>query len=399
MRLETSWKATWWICFPVAVIDGYDTLVMSFLAPLIAKDLGIAPQLLRGVFTATYAGAALGAIGLGAAADRFGRKPLLVLSLALVAVFTALAAGAHTLNELMWLRAVAGLGLGGAIPIISALAARGIPHERRRAAVTRVFIGYPIGAILGGAVTALVIAHVGWRGLMLGTGVLAGMLIPLAQWGLGESVADSESHPAESHTDRRLIGQLLAGRRGLLTVTLCVSVFLILAVSYFLVSWTPTVLTLKGLSAQRAAGIAVLLNVGGLVGAWALSVLGRRAPARFIGLSICVGALLIGAFGFALGGSQVVAAATVLCIGFLVIGAQTNIPALSAWLFPLHLSASAVGLAMACGRLGSIVGPLVGGYLLASRLGWGLLFLFAAVPALLSGLALVMLAVLDRQHR
>jgi AAHS family 4-hydroxybenzoate transporter-like MFS transporter len=376
-------RAIWLICFPVAVLDGYDTLLLSFLAPLISKDLHVQPDLLRGVFTATYTGAALGAILLGAAADRFGRKPLLVLSLALTAVFTALTAGSHTLNELMWSRAAAGLGLGGAIPIISALAAHGIPQEHRRAAVTRVFIGYPVGAILGGIVTALITTHVGWRGLMLGTAVLAATLIPLTHWGL------DEPPPAVSHNSRALLPQLFADGRATLTTLLCVSVFLILAVSYFLVSWIPTVLTLEGLSPQKAAAIAVLLNVGGLLGAWVLAILGRQAPTRFIGLSLCVGALLIAAFGIALGGSQVTAAATVICIGFLVIGAQINIPALTAWLFPPNLAASAVGLAMACGRLGSIAGPLLGGYLLASHLGWKSLFLIAALPALLAGLALL----------
>ena len=391
------WSATWWICFPIAMIDGYDTLLMSFLAPVISKEMGIAPGLFRGIFTATYAGAACGAVFLGTVADRFGRKPLLLLSLALAGAFTAAAAWAHTLNELMWCRAVAGLGLGGAIPIISALAARGIPHELRRAAVTRVFIGYPVGAILGGLMTAWLMPAIGWRGLMLGTGALALGLMALTQWTLQDSKPGSDGQTIVSHRD--LLAGLFSQQHALVTLTLGATAFLILGVSYFLVSWIPTVLTLKGSSSREAAAIAVLLNVGGLVGAWSLSRVGRGAPARAIGLSLCGGAVLIGVFGMALRGSQLTAAVMVFCMGILVIGAQTNIPALAAWLYPLRSSASGVGLAMACGRIGSIAGPFIGGYLLARHMSWESLFLVAAVPALLAGLALLMLSGADTQYR
>ena len=177
-----------------------------------------------------------------------------------------------------------------------------------------------------------------------------------------------------------------------MTFILGVSAFLILGVSYFLVSWIPTVLTLNGASAPQAAAIAVLLNVGGLLGAWVLSRTTQSTPVRAVALSLCAGAILIGTFGFALRDARVIAAMTVFCVGLLVIGAQINIPALAAWLYPPRSGASGVGLAMACGRVGSIVGPWIGGYLLASHLSWQSLFLTAAVPAFLAGVALLRLS-------
>jgi AAHS family 4-hydroxybenzoate transporter-like MFS transporter len=295
----------------------------------------------------------------------------------------------------MWCRAVAGLGLGGAIPIISALAARGIPPEDRRAAVTRVFIGYPVGAILGGLLTAWLMPTLGWRGLMLGTGVLALGLMGLTQWTLKDSERGSQEQPSIKNP----LATLFVEQHAVMTLTLGVTAFLILGVSYFLVSWIPTVLTLRGSSAREAAATAVLLNVGGLAGAWALSRVGGAAPARPLGVSLCIGAVLIGAFGTALHGSQLTAATMVFCMGALVIGAQSNIPALAAWLYPLRSSASGVGFGMACGRIGSIAGPFIGGYLLASRMSWELLFLAVAVPALLAGLALLTLSGAGTQYR
>jgi len=389
-----SLSTIWWICFPIALFDGYDTLVMSFLAPVISRELGIAPAMFRGVFTATYAGAACGAVILGPVADRFGRKPVLLLALALAGAFTAATAWVHSLQGLMWCRAFAGLGLGGAIPIISALAASEVPHERRRVAVTRVFIGYPVGAIVGGLLTAWLTGSIGWRNLMLGTGGLTLALLALTSRAL--KVSERTSEPALSVATGGPLRGLFGPNVTYVTFTLGAAAFLILGVSYFLVSWIPTVLTLEGLSVPAASAIAVLLNVGGLIGAWGLSKVGRRTPARPLGASLCLGALLIAVFGFALHGSAYVVAVIVFCTGFLVIGAQTNIPALAAWIYPLGSSASGVGLAMACGRIGSIAGPFIGGYLLARHMSWEALFQVAAVPTLLAGLALLMLSVSDK---
>jgi AAHS family 4-hydroxybenzoate transporter-like MFS transporter len=287
------------------------------------------------------------------------------------------------------------VGLGGAIPIISALAASEVPLEQRRVAVTRVFIGYPVGAIVGGLLTAWLMGSVGWRNLMLGTGGVALALLALTAGYLKER----NSQPSLSVADARPLRGLFGPKLTYVTITLGAAAFLILGVSYFLVSWIPTVLTLEGLSVPAASGIAVLLNVGGLAGAWSLSKVGRRTPARPIGASLCLGALLIAVFGFSLHGTAYIVAVIVFCIGFLVIGAQTNIPALTAWIYPLRSSASGVGLAMACGRIGSIAGPFIGGYLLASHMPWEALFQVAAVPTLLAGVALLRLSVSDKGYQ
>ena len=140
--------------FLVAMVDGYDTLMLAFIAPLISKELALNPQTLGEIFASSYAGAALGAMAIGIAADRFGRKSMLIASLAVVGVFTVLCARSAIPPQLMLLRALAGLGLGGALSAITALTAGNAPDDRRRATVTRMFLGFPVGAIVGGAVTA-----------------------------------------------------------------------------------------------------------------------------------------------------------------------------------------------------------------------------------------------------
>src|SRR6202795_2249284 len=109
--------------FLVAMVDGYDTLMLAFIAPLISKEWALQPQSVGEIFASSYAGAALGATAIGIAADRFGRKTLLLASLALVGVFTMLCARSLNSAQLMALRAVAGLGLGGALSTSIALIA------------------------------------------------------------------------------------------------------------------------------------------------------------------------------------------------------------------------------------------------------------------------------------
>jgi MFS transporter, AAHS family, 4-hydroxybenzoate transporter len=375
------------ICFVVAMIDGYDTLMLSFLAPLISKEWSLTARAVGSIFASTYAGAALGAVLIGIAADRFGRKPLLIASLLLAGICTCASAGSGGPASLMLWRAAAGIGLGGAIPTIAALTAAQAPPGRGSVAVARMFLGYPLGAMAGGIVTAGIMSWFGWRGVMTMGGISALLVIPPVVFSVHESGARAQVRTVV-HSARPIV-ELVSDGRLLGTVLVCAATFLTLLVSYFLVSWTPTVLTLNGADPQRAAFIGAVLNLGGLGGAWILSSL----IVRFSPSLIIAGVLGAGALGIALLGQSIAAPTPtilllVFAIGLLVIGAQANIPALCVYYYPASVYSTGVGLAMAVGRLGSIVGPLIGGRLMAGRIGWGPLFLLAAAPALLAAVAL-----------
>jgi AAHS family 4-hydroxybenzoate transporter-like MFS transporter len=383
------------IGFLVAMVDGYDTLMLAFIAPLIAKEWALLPQTVGALFASSYAGAALGATVIGIGADRFGRKTMLLASLALVGVFTILCARSGNTTQLMAFRALAGLGLGGALSTITALTAENASVERRRATVTRMFLGFPVGAIVGGAATAAAMSYLGWRGVFLGGGVCALLLLPLVAIGVGESLRETGLAP-HVHS-RRPFAEMVSGGRARDTALFGVCVFLMLLTSYFLVSWIPTVLTLNGMSPRRAAMGAVLLNCGGIVGSLILSfILDRKNPLGPVVASLAAGAILIALLGYGIlsaGGSTFF---LVFAVGLLIIGAQGGIPALCVHLYPPSVYATAVGLSVACGRLGSILGPLVGGYLVSAKLGWSRLFLLAALPALAASLTMWALAAVRR---
>ena len=381
--------------FLVAMVDGYDTLMLAFIAPLISKEWSLGPQTVGAIFASSYAGAALGATVIGIAADRFGRKTMLIVSLALIGVFTMLCARSGSAAQLMVLRAIAGLGLGGALSATTAITAAHAPPQQRRAIVTRMFLGFPVGAIVGGAVTAAVMSSLGWRGVFLGGGICALLLIPLVMLSVGEAASDARNG-TRVHSPRP-VSELLSEGRARSTALFLACVFLMLLTSYFLVSWIPTVLTLNGVSPARAAMAAVFLNCGGVAGSLLLSfVVGRTTPLAPVIVCLCAGAVLIALLGPSVATPERTSFILVFAVGLLIIGAQGGIPALCVYLYPPSVYATAVGLSVACGRLGSILGPLIGGYLISARLGWNQLFLFAALPAIAAAVTMTGLAAAGR---
>jgi AAHS family 4-hydroxybenzoate transporter-like MFS transporter len=387
--------------FLVAMVDGYDTLMLAFIAPLISKEWALHPQTVGQIFASSYAGAALGAAAIGIAADRFGRKTLLLASLAVAGLFTVLCARSAIPAQLMALRAVAGLGLGGALSTITALTAENAPVRQRRATVTRMFLGFPIGAIAGGALTAAVMSSLGWRGVFLGGGICTLLLVPLIAVGVSEAASGGVTTASRVHS-RRPFTELVSEGRLRITVLFCACVFLMLLTSYFLVSWIPTVLTLNGMPPGHAAMAAVIVNCGGIVGTLILSfIIGRKSPVGPLVVCLCAGAILIALLGPGIVSTGNTKFFLIFAVGLAVIGAQGGIPALCVHLYPETVYATGVGLSVACGRLGSIIGPLVGGYLVSARLGWNRLFLLAALPAISAAINMTALSAARRRdgHR
>jgi AAHS family 4-hydroxybenzoate transporter-like MFS transporter len=181
---------------------------------------------------------------------------------------------------------------------------------------------------------------------------------------------------------------------------LCLASFMVLLVTYFLVSWTPTVLTLNGVSPPTAALSGVVLNCGGLIGAWLLSwIMAQRRALQIVAACLMIGSLLIGMLGQGVIDADGTGFFMVFGVGLFVIGAQLNLAAISVKYYPQSVCATGVGLSMSCGRVGSIAGPLIGGYLMSAEVGWNRLFLLAAIPALLAGAALWALSLLQERSR
>jgi AAHS family 4-hydroxybenzoate transporter-like MFS transporter len=369
------------------MIDGYDMLIVAFVAPLIAHDLHLAAGHLGAVFASGLAGSALGGLVLGPIADRLGRQPVLIVSLIVAGVATLFCSQASSFYSFVSLRLLTGFALGGLLTTAIPLTAEYFPAEVRSRAVTFMFTGYPLGAVIGGIVTAALIGH-GWRSLFLGTGTIALLMLPLTFLMRETLLLPHGTQKRERAAQARLpIVELFTEGRLWPTLTTALGIFSVLLLAYLLNSWTPLIAVRLGFKPQTAALCGVFLNLGGVVGAWCSTLLVRRYGVfRLAAIMIGIGSLAIAGIGFA--AHTAVSLFTVLFVGgVLVIGAQQNSPAMAVLLYPRRMRAAGTGWQFAAGRLGSILGPLIGGLLVSSGMSYVMLFSVMAIPALLAGCA------------
>jgi AAHS family 4-hydroxybenzoate transporter-like MFS transporter len=295
-------------------------------------------------------------------------------------------------------RFLTGLGLGGAMPNIIALTSECAPERLRATLVTVMFCGFPLGAVLGGLLSAKLIAAFGWPSVFLLGGVLPLVLVPVLLAWMPESLrflARKQAEPLAGVPVR----QLFTGGRAAGTVLLWIVFFANLLLLYFLINWLPTVLQRSGLPLERAIIGTVVLNAGGIAGGILLGwLVDKRGPYGVLLAAYVLGALCVAAIG-----SAPAAVAGVIAIvffaGFFIIGSQFCMNALAAGAYPTAARATGVGWALGVGRIGSIIGPVVGGMLLS--LGWepGTLFLVAAGPAAVSAVAVWLLSALPSWKR
>ncbi|SMG53629.1 MFS transporter [Paraburkholderia susongensis] len=381
------------VCFAVSMIDGFDTLMLSFVAPLLVKSLHIDHASLGRVFGAGFLGTVLGSILIGPAADRFGRRPMLLLSLALTGVLTLACATATSAPMLATLRFIGGLGMGGAIPVVAAITAQNSPTRSRASLVILMFIGFPLGAVVGGAITAALMMKFGWPFVFLmgGAGALAAMVpvwfvIPAGATPRDARLASAQRRPRSLNP----FGHTLADGRAPAAIALWCGVLATMILSGFLVNFMPTILNLNGIAPDRAAMGAVLINVGAILGALALSaIVGRFGPFRPVVAVFVAGAGLTIALGQLIGVGNGVFA-MLFCIGACLVGGQLTFPAIASRLFPDDVRAGGVGWTMAIGRAGSIIGPLVGGMLLAAHLPLERIFQMVGLLALCGALGVAL---------
>jgi AAHS family 4-hydroxybenzoate transporter-like MFS transporter len=401
------------ICATVLFLDGFDTTAIGYVAPVLAKEWNIGKAALGPVFSAGLFGLMIGALLFGPLADRIGRKKIIIFSTLAFGIGTLVTALVNDVNTLLAIRFLTGLGLGGAMPNTIALTSEFSPHRRRATMVMVMFVGFSIGAALGGLLAAALIPQFGWRSVFVVGGVAPLVLVPILALRLPESVrflaltGRADARVAELLTfvnakaafaarARFIVDEpalrgipvqhLFRGGRTLATLLLWVVFFMSLLDIYFLSNWLPTVLNDLGASISEAAAIGSMLQVGGVVGTFALGSIIDRFSFRALALVYFVAVFAVGAIG-QLGHSAVLVTLAIFVAGFCIVGGQIAANALAAGFYPTSVRATGVGWALGMGRVGSIVGPLVGGVLLSLKWSTGEVFVTAAMAALCAALA------------
>ena len=400
-------------CAAVLFLDGFDTTAIGFVAPSLAKEWGLTKGALGPVFSAGLFGLMIGALVFGPLADRIGRKKIIILSTLAFGIGTLVTAFVQDVNTLLAIRFLTGLGLGGAMPNTIAMTSEFSPHRRRATMVMVMFCGFSAGAALGGLLAAALIPQFGWRSVFVVGGVAPLLLVPVLALRLPESVrflaltgranervADllalvnpKAEFPLVTQFvvhEPGLVGipmlHLFRNGRTLVTLLLWVVFFMSLLDLYFLTNWLPTVLNDLGASVSEAAVIGSMLQVGGVVGTFALGSIIDRFSFRALALVYFIAVFAVGAIG-QLGHSVVFVTMAIFAAGFCMVGGQIAANALAAGFYPTSIRATGVGWALGIGRIGSIIGPLVGGVLLTMKWSAGAVFMAAAGAALCAALA------------
>jgi len=410
------------LCAVVAMLDGFDTQAIAYVAPSIVDDWKLQPAAFGPIFGGGLLGLTIGALILSPFADKFGRKVVIVACVVMFGVCSFLTASADSLQHLLMYRVLTGIGLGGAMPNIIALTNEYAPSRMKATLVTVMFCGFPLGSTLGGFLTAPLIQAYGWQSVFLVGGAAPLVLVPILMFFLPESIrflatrdsrketvaailsridprasvdgfiAEVRAEAGTQHQQRRFpVLELFRDGRARRTLVVWTVFFMNLLVMYFLVNWLPSLLRNSGLPLQIAILSTALLNLGGVAGGIVLGrLIDRRDPYLVLGVAYAAAAGFIALIASFTSNVPFLLIATTFA-GVGVSGAQIGLNAVTAASYPTAIRSTAIGWALGVGRVGSILGPTIGGVLLG--LGWtpGSLLMAAVIPAAIAAAAAISL--------
>jgi AAHS family 4-hydroxybenzoate transporter-like MFS transporter len=412
------------LCGLIVFLDGYDALIMAYVAPALRAQFQIAQPALGPVLTAGLVGMMVGALVFGPLADRIGRRPVLLICPLIFGVGSLLAGNAGSVNEFLLFRLLTGVGMGGAMPNAIALTAEYMPQRIRAFAVTAMFCGFSLGSAAVGWVAAAVIPSLGWPWVFRIGGILPIAITALAFARLPESVrfllrrdagdprargyvariapevqAAATLTVEEEHRGRFLVAQLFTAGRHWVTLLLWVMFFANLLDLYFVNSWLTLFMNSRGIRDTAAIGITTLFQVGGTLGAMLIGKLfDRRLSFKLSFRVLVLGYLTAAIFVFLIdesGTSIVWLIVTVFMSGFGVVGSQNGANAMAAEVYPTAARSTGVGWALGVGRIGSILGPNLGAMLVGTT---PRLFMYAAVPLVLAATAALVASVVHKDR-
>ncbi|MFL5103819.1 MAG: MFS transporter [Xanthobacteraceae bacterium] len=413
------------LCAAVVFMDGFDAQAIGYIAPSLSQAWQLKPGGLGPVFGAGLFGIMVGALLGGPIADYMGRKRIIIFAALFFGICSLVTAFATDVQQLMIIRFITGVGLGAAMPNAIALVAEYSPKRHHAIMVMVMFCGFSLGAALGGVVAGFLVPLFGWTSVFIFGGVVPLALVPLLAVALPESVRflllSNPSDPSIAATVTRLgatpsdsrgpftiseeqheaftVVQLFTHRRALATVLLWIVFFMSLLNLYFLSNWLPTVIHDMGISISTAAFTSSLFQVGGTIAPFLLGwLIDRYGFYKVLAVTYLLAAVVIGSIG-SVGPNLALLMLTIFAAGFCVVGAQSGSNALAASLYPTSIRATGVGWALGIGRIGSIIGPVVGGIMLAQHWDRSLLFLSGAVPALCAMTAILAMWVSEPRAR
>lgn len=354
------------LCALIQMSDGFDLGTVGMTVPALMKIWHLPPAAFANAFVMSSVGILFGALIAGPMGDRFGRKPVLIFSAALISLFSLLSATVTDLPTLILLRFLTGVGLGGAMPTTVALTAEFAPSHRIAIFVMWMFAGNTLGGFIGGQAASVLLPSFGWQGVYVLGGVLPLLTLPL----LWAFIPGRRTDVAAAATKPAPLADILGGlfRNGMAgrTILIWAAFFINLMNMYLMIYWLPTVLSLAGFSPAAAAEAASWLTGGGVLCLLLYGPLADRfGPSTLLLATLPAAAIFILAIG-RLDLSYLLELVAIFGAGAALIGSQHLLNATATLAYPPAIRATGVGWALGVGRLGGIAGPAFGGLLLGA---------------------------------
>lgn len=409
------------ICVMLNALDGFDVLAISFASPGIATEWGVDRGMLGIVLSMELIGMAVGSIVMGPIADRIGRRPTILLCLVMMATGMYLASVADSVESLSAFRFFTGLGIGGMLAAINAMAAEYANDKYRKLSVIVMATGYPIGVIVGGSIASMLLASFDWRSIFMFGSLVTLTFIPVVWFLLPESIGyltDQQpkqalerinatlkrmghrvvdAMPALNEGPKQGISQLFSKNLLNITLLLTAAYFFHIMTFYFILKWIPKIVVDMGFTPSLAGSVLVWANVGGAAGSIALGLLTQRFAIKRLVIGAFMGAAVM-VVVFGQGQADLFQLSVIAGIaGMFTNSAIVGLYAMFAESFPTEVRAGGTGFVIGVGRGGAALGPVVAGFMFEANLGLETVAVVMAMGSIFAAIALARLKLPSRQ--
>ena len=406
------------ICTTLYMIDGFDVLVMAFSASHVEEEWGLNGAQLGYLLSAALIGMAVGSIFVSTVADIIGRQRTVLIGVSVVAAGMLASFFAPNYAVLMILRLLTGVAIGTLQATIGVLASEFSNAKRRSTALAIVTIGQPVGGVLGGLISGVLISHYGWRSAFLFGAVVTFLMVPLVMKvfpesvdyllarrpagalarvnaslrAIGQPAVEALPDPVHREKESSRFADVLTGPNARHTVLLALAYFVLMASFYFANSWTPKLITASGFTARDGINAGVLFSVGAIVGGVMLGLFGARFPMRkVLAVFFLAGAATFVVFANSTTGSLGWALFAAALVGFGSNAPIAGMLAISPTYYTGEVRGTALGLVIGMGRVGAIVSPILAGALMDGGWSPGDLYFLFVIPMALGAVVISLL--------
>jgi len=404
-------------CMLILIIDGYDLAVVGAALPAIMQDMNVDPTSAGIMAGSALLGTMLGAIFLGTLADRIGRPRMIAICVALFSIFTAVAGFTDNPVSFSIARFIAGLGIGGVLPVCTAQMGEYSPLKLRTRLITLVFAGYSVGGILVALTAKQLIESYGWQWVFYVAG-LPVLLIPFILKSMpqslgyllrngrqdelreivgkiepGHAVADTlvvTGNVAMQNTEATPVRDLFKQGRGFSTVMIWTAFMTGLFMVYALNSWLTKLMAMAGFSLGSALNFVIVFNLGSIAGAMVGGWLSDKLSIKHVLVCFYItGAIALTLLGYTRDTTALFA--VVFLVGASTLGTQLLAYAYAGDFYPSEIRSTGVGFASGVGRIGAIVAPVLIGWLVSLSLPLQQNFMAISLAGLIGALAVTLI--------